>query len=153
LALRNRIARLEETLAQDLAIEDRALAAASPAERLALSRYLKQENRPGFLKLLETDAARVSPVLAANVRVERDLLHRELAALEAQWEAEGRRHSTSQSDPQFWNLANATANRAHALSLGLVEVIESEAAAVKTLEEVIDPQTDNKTILRIVGRI
>jgi len=131
----------------------RAWAKASLAERDALARYSVEGNESTYLKLWEVVLHRQAATLAADVRVHRDLLHRELEALEKQWEAEGRRHSSSQSDPQFWNLANARVNRMHALQLNKAEVIEDEKEIAQILEKVIDPQTDTQTIFRIVGRI
>jgi hypothetical protein len=133
--------------------EHRAWAGASHAERDALSQYLEDGDEAGFLRLWEEVLHREAPTLAADVRVCRDFLWRALSALEKEWDAQGRRRSTSYSDPAYWNLRTAEANRIHALQLGLTEAIENEEEAKRILEQVIALDTSIEEILRLVGRI
>ena len=142
----------ERTLTAPEIAERRALERASYSEKLELWRYHEAEDEAAYLKLWEEVLHREAPTLAADVRVHRDLLWRELSALEEQWDEEGRRHSTSYSDPAYWNLRNAEVNRMHALQLGLTEVIEDEAEVMRIIETVINPDTTVTEIWHIVDR-
>ncbi len=127
------------------------------ADRLAFIALKRGEERPGpskdpaFFELWERMLARVSPGWETEARIIRDLLLRNLEELEHEWEAAGRKHSTWDSDREFWMVSTAAANRLHALQRGESATTDSEEAA-RIVGLVRAPETTKEEVLQLVGR-
>ncbi len=106
---------------------------------------------PAFFELWERMLARVSPGWETEARIIRDLLLRQLEGLEGEWEAAGRKHSTWQSDREFWMVASAAANRLHALQRGEPAVTDHEEAR-RIVGLVRAPETTREGVMQLVER-
>jgi hypothetical protein len=104
-----------------------------------------------YLRLTETVLRRESPVLADDMRVRRDLLHRELARLTDEWRKQGRQHSTWDSDREFWNVATARPNRRVAIHWGAKLVLDPDEA-LEVVAQIVDAKNVQQ-IFALVGRI
>jgi hypothetical protein len=142
----------------------RAWAMASRAEREERDRLYHElveiqergEEMPGetydaYLELQERVMRREAPTLADDVRVHRDLVHRILEQLVAEWEEQGRRHSTSESDPAFWNVSTAEVNRSHTIHRGAPLILDPEEA-LEIVAQIVEAKNVQQ-VFRLVERI
>lgn len=109
------------------------------------------EESPRLWKLREAVLYRASPFWAEETRIMRDILIRELDRLREEWEEAGRhRCSTWQSDPEYWTVAQAAANRSNAIRRG-AEAITDDEEVERILAAIRAPASSHEEILRLVG--
>jgi hypothetical protein len=149
----------------------RALARATPDELAELERCRTavQEARLGrdtdeagslhdpkelaWLEVQEAIMRREAPTLADDIRCRRDALYRVLRRLREEWREQGRDRSTSYSDPAYWNVDGAVANRRNALLRGgrLVEEEEAGRIVEQIIELDAEPHVAHAEVLTLVG--
>lgn len=109
------------------------------------------EKDPRYYELWERVLYRVSPGSAEDTRIFRDLLDRGLDRLREEWEEAGRhRCSTWDSDPEYWTVAQAAANRSHAIRRGAEPVTDAEEVE-RIIAAIRAPASSHEEILRLVG--
>jgi hypothetical protein len=157
--LRGRLARLERRrLADDIEEEQqgltmaqrhyrRAFARATPAEQKKLCAQTTDKREKW--RLWEEVLRREAPTLADDIRVHRDLLYQELAALEQELLERGYDRRAGESRRPFSEVATAKVNRCTVISRGAEPIEDPERA--RDLAEQITACTSVDQVLELIG--
>jgi hypothetical protein len=101
--------------------------------------------------LWEAMLERVEPFWAAEFRRFRDLPTIALERLEREWTAAGRKWSTSQSDPEYWRVAQAAWSRWHAVRHRGSTVVTDAEKAARIVAAVRQEGITQEEVIALVG--
>ena len=128
----------------------RAFDRATPEEQEALKKLLADGEDLPLWRLWECVLRREASTLADDIRVHRDLLHRELTALEQELREQGYNRRTMKGGHPYSAVATAKANRRTVIIRG-AEPIEDPEEAHRIALQITAPDTSLNEVIQLIG--